>query len=287
MRTSTNYRFNLPELSDVADVTKLTANWESLDPLLRAFAVGLADVEDTVHRISMRDLPAIRQSVTDVSQYAESVGASVSALDTEIHTTRPYVDTNTEQTIMAKKHIPTATVNDSSDMWVNKAFVQATDGRNNLLHNIGNETIEGTKHYKGTLIDRISYGKNASDSQGYMATFKLPTQNKKERFMIASFLYAGRSSACGMFTIVWDESSSSLSVRESFGNPPPAMCIASDPNDDYWLCFRMNINNALQFFNFLLLRTAGFTSGKLEPVYTTSLINVQTTQGWSIIREGA
>lgn len=151
MRTSTNYRFNLPELSDVADVTKLTANWESLDSTLRTFAVGLADTEDTVHQISTRDLPAIRQSVTDVSQYAESVGASVSALDTEIHTTRPYMTVNTEQTITAKKHIPTATVNDSSDVWVNKAFVQATDGRNNLIHSIGFEQIFGIKKHWDVL----------------------------------------------------------------------------------------------------------------------------------------
>lgn len=101
---------------------------------------------------------AAEGAIDDVQAYAEAIGDDVSAIDTEIHTTRPYVDTNTEQTITAKKHIPTATAGDNSDVWVNKAFVQASgvNKPNNLIHNVGDEEKTGYLKQKYDMIRYVS-----------------------------------------------------------------------------------------------------------------------------------
>lgn len=130
----------------VSDAREAAGNSQTASDAARASAHSASESAEIVSGYATR-LDTAEQNINDVRNYAEAIGDDVSAIDTEIHTTRPYADTNTEQTITAKKHIPTATADDSSDVWVNKAFVQATDGRNNLIHRIADEVINGLKEF--------------------------------------------------------------------------------------------------------------------------------------------
>lgn len=125
---------------------------------------------------------AMDSRITDTRNYAEAIGDDVSAIDTEIHTTRPYVDTNTEQTITAKKHIPTATANDSSDVWVNKAFVQANGANkpNNLVHDIGDEVIYGVKTFDSNVLAYIGclHTPSIAVENEYTAVLEIPVSHR-------------------------------------------------------------------------------------------------------------
>lgn len=125
---------------------------------------------------------AAEAAIDDVQAYAEVIRESVTALDTEIHTTRPYMTTNTEQVVSAKKHIPTATANDSSDVWVNKAFVQANGANkpNNLVHDIGDEVIYGVKTFDSNVRAYIGclHTPSITVENEYTAVLEIPVSHR-------------------------------------------------------------------------------------------------------------
>lgn len=79
-------------------------------------------------------------------QYVDAIGDDVAEIKDA------YVDKTTTQYITGKKFIPTPTAGEYSGIAVNKAYVESTDGvTNNLVHTIGNESVNGKKTIIGHL----------------------------------------------------------------------------------------------------------------------------------------
>lgn len=111
---------------------------------------------------------ATKSALQGVSTDLGTTQTQLSNLANELHINKPYVTTNTDQTINSTKIFTKVTYGvaprdgDNADAFVTKANVMSTDGKlNNLVHTIGNETKDGAFSIYGSSESTLNYSATA------------------------------------------------------------------------------------------------------------------------------